>query len=333
MAIICVSPPPQGGFLLASPSGITTTSMNVSFTGGEGFSTIFPQYSLDQSSWSTLASDNTTPFAYTGLTSHTLYYFRGLGEVNSAHLLNFEFGPTAATLIAIPNQITLNHEALPLGVPSGYDWYSKGRITQGTTVPTGFLAFTGWGQVFRTSASASANVPIQFRNLQTFICYGTSRTWVRIQTGNLTGAAFNPDFQGNVNVPANISVAGNVSTVTFALDTAFHFYPPNRASIPSSDVKAILVIMESKLDSVSPSDDNAYILGGGWDWWSTLTAEWMPDYSTNKDAGVGRLKYVTRDWKWFGFGVGNDADFQALYNQYSADIPLVSSNIVSATTS
>jgi len=32
-----------------------------------------------------------------------------------------------------------------------------------------------------------------------------------------------------------------------------------------------------------------------------MTAQWAPDFSNNNDIGMGHFKYITTEWKTFGF--------------------------------
>jgi hypothetical protein len=82
--------------------------------------------------------------------------------------------------------------------------------------------------------------------------------------------------------------------------------------------------MEARVDTTSTSSDGGYLLGFGLDYWQSLTAVWNSSYTTNKDAGVGRLKKVTKDWKWFGMSTASDADLQTLFKTHGAATTTVS---------
>ena len=255
---------------------------------------------------------------YLSLTALVFFF---ISSVQAATVTSFTISPTSSWLTALNQDWPINHESYPLGVPTGYDWYYHGRIKAGNTVPDGFTAFTGWGQVFRTSSSSTATVPIQFRNMQVYVCYGSSHTWVQLQQGGIAGAAFAPDFVGNVNQPATITTSGDVTTVQFALDTAFHFWPSmGRADIPSTNLCGFLVLTEARLSTTDASQAGAYVFGFGIDYWKDKTAQWLADYSNNKDVGVGRMKKVGLSWAWYGLSTASDTDLQNLYAKYGATI-------------
>lgn len=234
----------------------------------------------------------------------------------AATVTSFKLPVPLQTLTDLNKDWSLLHEGTPLGVPTGYDWAKKGRISLGNTVPSGFTAVTGWGQVFRSTAFPSVSTPVQMRNFQTYICYGSSRTWVQLQQGDVFGGAFRPDFVGNVSQPASL-LGSLTQTVGFALDSAFHFWPAHgRATLPSTNICGTLVLMEARVNTTSTNLNGAYLLGFGLDYWQSLTAEWNAQYTTNKDAGVGRLRKVTNTWQWYGLSTASDADLQALFNKF-----------------
>ena len=231
---------------------------------------------------------------------------------------NFSLTFPQTTLTGWNTDWSLLHEAKPYGVPTGYDWAAGPRMGAGNTVPSGFTAFTGWAQIFRTPTSTTVTAPLQMRNFQTLVCYGPNHTWAQIQQGDISGAAFAPDFVGNVNQPATISKSSDYQNVSFALDSAFHFWPAQgRALLPSTtSICGFVVMMEARINTTDQSLAGDYILGFGIDYWSTLTAAWNQQYTTNKDVGIGRLKKVGLNWAWFGMSTASNADLQSLFNQF-----------------
>lgn len=80
---------------LSSPTmGETTAS--ISFSGGSGYTTLIPQYSLNGSSWTSISNDTSSPLDFTGLTSSTPYYFRALADGNTSYASNTVTGTTSA---------------------------------------------------------------------------------------------------------------------------------------------------------------------------------------------------------------------------------------------
>lgn len=87
---IPIEPPVLGTVQMGATNAV------VSFTPGEGYDTLIPQYSTDQSNWTSLTSDLTSPFSFTGLTPETLYYFRALPNGDVGEASNTVSGTTIA---------------------------------------------------------------------------------------------------------------------------------------------------------------------------------------------------------------------------------------------
>lgn len=199
----------------------------------------------------------------------------------------------------------LAHEQLPIGVPASYDWYRTGKSDRGNEVPVGFTAFTGWGQAFWGLDSNDANADLEIRDLQSWVCSCDTGAWARIQASVATGAQFRADFAGNISSPpARMIVSGNggVISVRFARGSAFHFWPSEgRIAIGSARLCGTRVLARARLVPTSADEPlPAVLLGFGADYWLDVSAPWR-NYQTNSAAGVGQLRLVGANWKWFGF--------------------------------
>lgn len=219
---------------------------------------------------------------------------------------------TTAQLLAWNQDWPLEHEALPLGVPSGYDWYAKGRIGRGNTPPAGFAALIGWGQVLWAQGDASGVATAELRNLHTYVCAGADRRWVRLPGAEVTGAVFRPDYAANAAQPAlATSVVDGTRSVTFGIDGAFHFWPSaGRADLPAGPLCGVLVMLEARR-APSAGGTGDLLVGLGGDYWLSKTAAW-DNYTTNADIGIGRMKLLTSSWRWYGMSTTSDADLARL---------------------
>jgi hypothetical protein len=209
----------------------------------------------------------------------------------------------------------LQHEAQPLGVPAGYDWYTRGRIGSGNSVPNGFSAMIGWGQVLWGKNGSSGQATIELRNLHTYVCAGSSRRWTRLPGAEVTGAVFRPDYTDNVATPPLASsVENGVSRVTFAAGGAYHFWPTiGRASIPAGPLCGVLVMLEARRIA-DPNGTGNLIVGLGGDYWMDKTAAW-DQYKTNSDIGIGRMKLMNTSWRWYAMSTASDADLLRLNSE------------------
>lgn len=202
--------------------------------------------------------------------------------------------------------MTSSHEGRPNGVPTDYDWVSSPLVD--TEMNTqGFKAMTAWGQLYEDSTGNPAtNSRVQIKNIKAYMLSKRDGKWHLLQSSKtVEGAAYREDFAGDVNKPADIRYEqdGSVSVKT-GQGYNFHFWPPNdRVSINREDIAAIFTTVQARLVTDNPQqpDDRSkarYLLGMGGDYWLSMNAKW-DKWTTNGGIGVGKLKYVTTNWRNF----------------------------------
>lgn len=221
-------------------------------------------------------------------------------------------------LFAFNTDFTLPHEAAPAGVPGGYDWYAKPRRGSWNTPPSEFTAITGWGQAFWAKGTTTPSANLLLKNHLTFVCHGSQRQWSLLQSANVEGAVFQPDYSTNTAVKA--TSAGQLETgslaLTFPATTAYHFWPTAaRGALPSGPLCGTLTMVQAR---AQPLAANSYgtpnlLLGMGADYWLNKTAPW-DNYKTNRDLAIGRLKLVTTTWTWYGLSTASNADLERLFS-------------------
>ena len=227
-------------------------------------------------------------------------------------------GVPADELTQIAQPFGSRHEALPDGVPLSYDWAQVSRLDRGNSVPAGYGAFTGWGQVFWAAGSAGAAQAVEIRSNQSYVCSGPAHQWSRLQQGGIEGAAFRADYVGNEAVPARIEGLPQGQTrVSFAAGRAFHYWPgQGRVNLGSEALCGVLVLFQARavaadgspLPSGTPA---ALLIGAGADYWTTTTAPW-DNYRTNQGVGLGQLRRLGAEWRWYGMNTAAAADLQKL---------------------
>ena len=196
------------------------------------------------------------------------------------------------------------NEGRPHGVPLSYDWSTSPRI--GSADPGSFTAMTAWGQLYEASeGNPATNTRVQIRNIRAYYLSKTDQKWHLLQSSvKVDGAAYREDFVGNINQSANVKYESDGSvSVKAGNGYNFHFWPPRRASINPIDVKGMFTTVQARLvvDDPSKLDDRSqarYVLSEGGDYWLNLTAQWN-NWTTNKDFGIGKFKYVTTKWQAF----------------------------------
>lgn len=219
------------------------------------------------------------------------------------------------------------HEALPAGVPLDYDWSRFSKRDGGNDIPSGYTAFTGWGQAFWIHGSTASGQAAEIRDNQTYLCTvreGT-RAWERVQRGDIEGAAFRADYAGNDNVPATlVPLAAGQARVSFPAGRAFHYWPrQGRITLAAPALCGVVVVFQARAVAADGSDlppavQPALLVGGGGDYWLDTTAPWN-QYQTNIGVGVGQLRRLTTQWRWYGMATAGSADLQSLLQQGFVD--------------
>lgn len=240
------------------------------------------------------------------------------------------FPLAASDLSAISRPFGTLHEASPAGVPVEYDWSRVSKPDRINEVPAGYTAFTGWGQAFWITGATAGTQALEIRDNQTYLCTvstdrGAQRRWVRVQQGAIEGAAFRGDFAGNQNVAAQtVSITANHSRINFPVGRAYHYWPSQgRITLNGEALCGVVVAFQARAvapDGTALASDSAptMLIGGGADYWVNLTAPWR-NYETNIGVGVGQLRRVTPQWRWFGMGTASASDQQLLLNQGYVD--------------
>lgn len=225
---------------------------------------------------------------------------------------------SAKQLLEFSSDWTKSHEAAPQGVPLWFDWARQGRVGAGNTVPAGFSAMTGWAQSFWIQGTSTVVDTLSVRGHQTLVCAGPDRTWTLVQGGDITGATFYPDYSNNTAVPPlSFTQSGGVASLSYPVAMAYHFWPASgRVALPAGPLCGVLVLVEAKATrapGVPPASNGKsnLLIGLGGDYWLSTAAPWS-GYDTNADIGIGRLKFVGPDWKWYGMTTASSTDLRRL---------------------
>ena len=206
---------------------------------------------------------------------------------------------------------TLPGEGYPSGVPTYYDWAAKPIVGYGNSVPSGWNAFTAWGQLYVEQGwnpPADSNTRVQIGVLDAWYLSKSTNKWVLLQHADkVNGAAYVEDFANDANKAADIkdeSANGGGISVTAGNGYNFHFWT-SRAVLPDpNDIAGVFTRFQSRLILADPRgvDDRAsarYLASDGADYWRGLYSGWASDWSNNGGVGSGRFKFVTNDWKNF----------------------------------
>ncbi len=206
---------------------------------------------------------------------------------------------------------TLPNEAAPSGVPSYYDWANGPTGGYGNNIPTGWNAFTAWGQLYVQQGwnpPANSNTRVQITNLDSWYLSKSTGKWIQIQhAATVQGAAFVENFANNASKSADIkdeSKNGGGISVTAGDGYNFHFWTDRALIVDPNDIGGIYTRFQARLvlNDASALDDRSsarYLASDGADYWKSMDAGWSADWSTNGGVGGGRFKFVTNEWQNF----------------------------------
>lgn len=213
---------------------------------------------------------------------------------------------TINSLEHIRNDMLLAHEGNPSGVLPSFDWAEKPRIGYGNTPPEGWNAMLAWGQVYADSeGNPATNTRFQIRNMEAWYLSREDGKWHEWgTTSNINGANYAEDFQNDANISADLRVEEEGVSSTVVPGYNFHFWSDDgRSLIQASDIAGVWVSIESRLiiddNRLTDDRDQARLLfSAGADYWLDLNAEW-DQWTTNGDIGIGRFRYLTKEWQAF----------------------------------
>lgn len=210
------------------------------------------------------------------------------------------------SLADIIGDVTLPHEGKPHGVPTSWDWACQPRAGLATP-PTNWTAAIAWGQVYEwIEGNPATNTRVQIKDMEMYYLSRIDSSWHLLQqTTSVAGAAYREDFANDENKAADLRQEpdGGVS-ITAGDGYNFHFWPTSgRSEWPVNEVIGCFVTVKARLilDDPNEVDDRniaKYLISVGGDWWESLSAVW-DNWTTNADMGIGRFRFITREWKSF----------------------------------
>jgi hypothetical protein len=216
-----------------------------------------------------------------------------------------------STLSPAFDDSTLPNAGTPSGVPSYLPWAQGPMKGYGNNIPSGWNAFTAWGQIYVQSGwnpPANSNTRVQIRALDAWYLSKSTNQWILLQHADtVSGAAYVEDFANDASKPADVkneSGNGGGISVTAGNGYNYHFWADRKVIADPSDIAGIYTKFESRLVLNDPNglDDRAssqYLASDGADYWRSITAGWAADWSNNGSVGHGRFKFVTNDWQIF----------------------------------
>lgn len=186
------------------------------------------------------------------------------------------------------------------GLQYEHEWIHRGRVNLGNE-PGRFRAILPWSVVMEAPGNRVRKARIEIRDMQLLIQSRRTGQWHKLIASNpLAGGSFSKDFGKNLR-KGNLEIeqVDGVSTISTDRDHVAHFWPKNgRRHIDPEDIGSILVRAEARMNPEDYGSGARFVMNVAADYWLDRSAPW-DNYRTNGDAGVGRFKNLTEDWRKF----------------------------------
>lgn len=216
-------------------------------------------------------------------------------------------GTVSAGTSVLLSDVNGKHDAIPRGVPEGYDW--REQSTKGGWDTSKWQGLNVWGQIFATeSGGTNFNVRMEARNPQVFFLVGDTWQAATFTAGDMGGAYWRGDYQPSANTSAQSrqESAGTYSVPLSALQNSgtdtYHWWWDGmnpRIAIPSN-AKGAVVSQEVRIvpeggGSLAGANLIASISADLFATVNTIIA----DGGINPAIAQSRMKTVTGDFQTF----------------------------------
>lgn len=208
-----------------------------------------------------------------------------------------------------------NHEALPHGVPSGYDWYSRATTNMQRTPSNGANYLNLWSTMMVDQSNIRpSNTRVNVSSCQLWGLKISNNTWEKMidaGNGNIQGGVWSEDFSRSINTPSGTYRNESDGTVSMINQNGYaaHFWngPYNGSNFvyAGTTYRHFIAACSTRLVLANPSqsDDRSssrYLLNMGADWRTTNgSCPTPPGYSAQvcDSVGVGKFVKVQNNWR------------------------------------
>jgi len=212
---------------------------------------------------------------------------------------------TVNTVETIIDDMRLPHEGTPIAFP-GWGTLTGPGLDYGNNPPADWGYLLPWGVIFvAKEGNPATNTRVEMRNMRVYVLSKRTNTWRQVGSSTtVDGSFYNEDFRlGNdiKTAPMRTESDGGVST-TPIWPYAYHFWCCGRQPFDRADLGGVYATYQARLVVNDPSkpDDRSiarFLAYTGLDYWRDLTSGWAPGQPNNGEAGHGRMKYVTTQWR------------------------------------
>ena len=212
---------------------------------------------------------------------------------------------TVNSVETIIDDMSLPHEGTPIAF-AGWGTLTGPGLDLGNNPPSDWGFALPWGVVFvAKEGNPATNTRVEMRNMKIYVFSKSTSKWRLMGSSPIVdGSFYNEDFrQGNDIKPATMRTEpdGGVST-TPVWPYAYHFWCCGRQPFDRADLGGVFSTYQVRLVVNDPTkpDDRArakFLAYSGMDYWRDQTSGWAPGMPNNGEAGHGRMKYVTTEWR------------------------------------
>ncbi len=205
----------------------------------------------------------------------------------------------------ILDDMNLNSEDIPHGVPDFYAWYNH-ATGRGNTDPKGSAYIRPYFQVYEpASGNPSASARVELGGFQLWVVYGDGVWQKLVDQNEFGGAAYPEDFNLNVRSTLPGDRVGNAVKAGSQANTGtgynFHGFTDARYNLQNRPIVGVYSTIQARLIN---DPNGKYLANAGFDYVTET-------YAAYPDGGEARMKYVTSDWRSFNFTTMSDAALRA----------------------
>lgn len=191
-------------------------------------------------------------------------------------------------------------EVVPLdwqGKAFRFPWIAHGRLSMGND-PKGFDRILPWSVVVAAPDNRLPTARVQLRDLRLYMRSKRTGEWRELSMPRKwDGSHFAHELKGRKFDKLEVERDGRVSTLVADERYFAHFWPAQgRRRFDPDDVGGVLVTMQARMPREDYEAGGRYLINAAADYWGQADGG-FDDYKTNGDAGIGRLKSLTPDWR------------------------------------
>lgn len=227
------------------------------------------------------------------------------GSSSTANSRHLKLSPAPPSPTALLEDMANPGEAIPFGLSERISWSRHGRINLGNH-PGKYRFILPWAQIMAGPGNLRSSAKIQISHILLYLVMDDESSWQPISGSPcVEGGYYSLEYRNGHSTTLNVSRKNGRCQIVAQAGFASHFWPDRgRVELPAGRIRGISVLVRARLVGDN-SNKSRYLLSAGADYWLNRNATW-DRFTTNGDIGIGRFKWITREWRWFTMNtVGN----------------------------